>query len=62
MGHVAGEMDLEEYFKIHEQGGRVVFRVAVKADEVASMDAEKARDPQTGAMRGAEAMRADEDP
>jgi len=56
MAHVAGEMDLEEYFALHEQGGRVVFRVRVVAEDVASMDAEKAREPETGAMRGTEAV------
>ncbi len=61
MGHVGGEMDLEQYFQLHEQGGRVVFRVRVDGREVASMDADKARDPQTGAMRGAEAVRTDDD-
>ena len=61
MGHVGGDMDLEEYFALHEQGGRVVFRVRVVADEVASMDADKAHDPETGAMRGAEAVRQDEE-
>jgi nitroimidazol reductase NimA-like FMN-containing flavoprotein (pyridoxamine 5'-phosphate oxidase superfamily) len=61
MGHVGGEMDLEEYFRLHEQGGRVVFRVRVDAAEVASMDADKARDPRTGAMRGTEAVRTDEE-
>jgi nitroimidazol reductase NimA-like FMN-containing flavoprotein (pyridoxamine 5'-phosphate oxidase superfamily) len=60
MGHVGGEMDLEEYFALHEQGGRVVFRVRVVADQVASMDAEKARDPDTGAMRGTESVREDQ--
>jgi hypothetical protein len=33
----------------------------VAAGEVASMDADKARDPRTGAMRGAEAVRGDDD-
>jgi nitroimidazol reductase NimA-like FMN-containing flavoprotein (pyridoxamine 5'-phosphate oxidase superfamily) len=61
MGHVGGDMDLEAYFHQHEQGGRVVFRVRVVAADVASMDAEKARDPETGAMRGAEAVREDRD-
>ena len=56
MGHVAADMDLEEYFNLHEQGGRVVFRVRVVADQVTSMDAEKARD-QSGAMRGVESSR-----
>jgi len=56
MGHVAAEMDLDEYFELHEQGGRTVFRVRVVAEKVASMDADKARDPETGAMRGAEAV------
>jgi nitroimidazol reductase NimA-like FMN-containing flavoprotein (pyridoxamine 5'-phosphate oxidase superfamily) len=59
MSHVAGDMDLEEYFALHETGGRAVFRVRVVADQVASMDADKARDPATGAMRGAEAARLD---
>jgi hypothetical protein len=54
-------MDLEEYFALHETGGRVVFRVRVVADDVASMDADKARDPETGAMRGTEAIRVDDD-
>jgi hypothetical protein len=35
----------------------VVFRVRVLAEDVASMDAEKAREPETGAMRGTEAVR-----
>jgi nitroimidazol reductase NimA-like FMN-containing flavoprotein (pyridoxamine 5'-phosphate oxidase superfamily) len=60
MGHVAGDMDLDAYFALHEQGGRVVFRVRVVASEVASMDADKARDPETGAMRGAESVRLDD--
>jgi nitroimidazol reductase NimA-like FMN-containing flavoprotein (pyridoxamine 5'-phosphate oxidase superfamily) len=59
MSHVAAEMDLEEYFALHEEGGRVVFRVRVVASEVASLDAEKARDPGTGAMRGTESARGD---
>ena len=51
MGHVGDQIDLEEYFALHEQGGRAVFRVRVVAEEIASMDAEKAADPDSGRMR-----------
>ena len=52
MGHVAGEIDLDAYFALHEQGGRAVFGVRVDpAVHVSSMDAGKAADPETGRMR-----------
>jgi nitroimidazol reductase NimA-like FMN-containing flavoprotein (pyridoxamine 5'-phosphate oxidase superfamily) len=51
MGHVGTEIDLDAYFELHEQGGRAVFRVRVDPAAVASMDAHKAADPETGAMR-----------
>jgi len=51
MGHVGTEIDLEVYFALHEEGGRSVFRVRVAPDRVASMDAGKAADPETGRMR-----------
>lgn len=50
MGHVGEHLDLDEYFDLHEQGGRVVFRVRVDPARVASMDARKAADPETGQM------------
>jgi nitroimidazol reductase NimA-like FMN-containing flavoprotein (pyridoxamine 5'-phosphate oxidase superfamily) len=60
MGHVGAEIDLEAYFALHEQGGRAVFRVRVDPDHVASMDAGKATDPETGQMRTPEEVRGDE--
>jgi nitroimidazol reductase NimA-like FMN-containing flavoprotein (pyridoxamine 5'-phosphate oxidase superfamily) len=57
MGHVAGDLDLDAYFDLHEQGGRVVFRVRVDPANVASMDARKAADPETGAMGTPEGAR-----
>jgi nitroimidazol reductase NimA-like FMN-containing flavoprotein (pyridoxamine 5'-phosphate oxidase superfamily) len=57
MGHVAGELDLDAYFALHEQGGRVVFRVRVEPEQVASMDAGKAADPETGRMGTPEGAR-----
>lgn len=50
MSHVKEQLDLESYFALHEQGGRVVFRVRVDPSRVASMDAHKATDAETGAM------------
>jgi nitroimidazol reductase NimA-like FMN-containing flavoprotein (pyridoxamine 5'-phosphate oxidase superfamily) len=50
MEHVKGDLDLEEYFALHETGGRVVFRVRVDPARVASMDARKAADPESGSM------------
>lgn len=60
MRHVDEEIDLDAYFELHEQGGRAVFRVRVDAAAVASMDARKAADPETGRMRTPEEVRADE--
>lgn len=51
MSHVGDEIDLDAYFALHEEGGRAVFRVRVDPDRVASMDAAKAADPETGQMR-----------
>lgn len=51
MGHVGDEIDLDAYFALHEEGGRAVFRVRVDPERVASMDATKAADPETGQMR-----------
>jgi nitroimidazol reductase NimA-like FMN-containing flavoprotein (pyridoxamine 5'-phosphate oxidase superfamily) len=50
MRHVSDELDVESYFDLHEQGGRVVFRVRVAPGNVASMDAHKAADPDSGRM------------
>jgi nitroimidazol reductase NimA-like FMN-containing flavoprotein (pyridoxamine 5'-phosphate oxidase superfamily) len=50
MGHVGDQIDLDAYFALHEEGGRAVFRVRVDPDQVASMDARKAADPDTGQM------------
>jgi hypothetical protein len=47
MGHV---LDLDAYFTLHETRVRAVFRVRVDPDRVASMDANKAVDPETGSM------------
>ncbi|HEX3566123.1 MAG TPA: pyridoxamine 5'-phosphate oxidase family protein [Acidimicrobiales bacterium] len=56
MGHVGEEIDLDAYFALHEEGGPVVFRVRVDAERVASMDATKAADPETGQMRTPEEL------
>ena len=47
MQHADDILDLESYFQLHEQAGRVVFRIEVKLDNVASMDASKVRDAET---------------
>ena len=47
MEHAADLVDLESYFALHEKAGRVVFRIPVLPENVASMDASKVRDAET---------------
>ena len=57
MSHVGGSLDLEAYFDLHEEGGRVVFRVRADLETASTMDAHKAADPDTGAMGTPEGSR-----
>jgi nitroimidazol reductase NimA-like FMN-containing flavoprotein (pyridoxamine 5'-phosphate oxidase superfamily) len=56
MSHVRDQFDIEAYFDLHEKDGRVVFRVHVDAEKVASMDINKATDPETGAFGSVEGV------
>jgi nitroimidazol reductase NimA-like FMN-containing flavoprotein (pyridoxamine 5'-phosphate oxidase superfamily) len=60
MRHAEDILDIEEYFRIHESAGRVVFRVPVRLENVAAMDASKVRDPQTQRLLTPEEVRGDQ--
>jgi nitroimidazol reductase NimA-like FMN-containing flavoprotein (pyridoxamine 5'-phosphate oxidase superfamily) len=55
MDHIRDQFDIEEYFELHEKDGRVVFRVNIDTSSVASLDVNKATNPETGSLGSVEA-------
>jgi nitroimidazol reductase NimA-like FMN-containing flavoprotein (pyridoxamine 5'-phosphate oxidase superfamily) len=54
MDHIRDQFDIDEYFELHEKDGRVVFRVSIDTSTVASLDVNKATDPETGTLGSVE--------